>query len=160
MDIFQGTSDERKMIFDDGPGLFLKNFSAKSFNDPLEACAIAGGLDRDLISNLTFNSNQYARGKLTPTGNFGRMVWVNILVKEMYRFLQSLLKMSLVSGDVEGYKSLWYPPSHINISPTCQIEVKDYPGWTGNYKSFRRFVQIQAATKQQMSPNQTWYTKT
>ncbi len=48
--------------------------------------------------------------------------------------------MSLFSGDVEGYKSLWYPSSHINIS-----QVKDYPGWAGNYMLFRRFAQIRAA---------------
>ncbi len=117
----------------DGPGPCLNNFVRNHLNDPPEACAIARGLDQDLISNLTFNSNQYARGKLTTTGNFGGSVWKNILVKEMYRFLGILLKMSLVSGDVEGYKSLWYPPSHINISLTCQIKVKDYPGWAGKY---------------------------
>lgn len=31
------------------------SFSRNHFNDPLEACAITGGLDQDVIPNLTFN---------------------------------------------------------------------------------------------------------
>ncbi len=41
----------------DKPGPCLNNFTRNRFNDPLEACAIAGGFDRDLITNLTFNLN-------------------------------------------------------------------------------------------------------
>ncbi len=61
----------------------LKSFSINHFNDPLEASAIAEGLDRDLISNSTFNSNQYTRGKQSINGNFGGTWWKNILVKVM-----------------------------------------------------------------------------
>lgn len=68
-----------------GLGPCLKNFSRDHFNDPLEACTITGGLDRNLMSNLNFISNQHLRGKLTITGNFGGMVWKNLLVKEIYR---------------------------------------------------------------------------
>ncbi len=74
-------------------------------------------------------------------------------MKEMYRFLGLLLKMSLVAGDVEGYKSLWYPLMHVNISPTCQIEVEDYPGWAGKYMQFRRFAQIRAAFHPESAEN-------
>ncbi len=63
----------------------------------------------------------------------------------MYRFLGILLKMSLLTGDAEGYKSLWYPLMHVNISPTCQIEVQDYTGRAGKYRQYRNFVQIRTA---------------
>ncbi len=49
----------------------------------------------------------------------------------MYSFLGILLKMSILAGDVEGYKSLCYPLTYVNISPTSQIEVKDYTGCAG-----------------------------
>ncbi len=137
----------------DGPGPCLRDFATNRFNDPLEACAVAGGLDRDMISNLTFNSNQYARGKLSNDRTFCRMMWKNISVTEMYRFLGILLKMSLVGGNVEGYKSLWYPPTRINISPTCQIDVSDYPGWAGKNMLFRRFVQIRVAFHPESTKN-------
>lgn len=72
-------------------------------SDSLEACAVAGGLD--------FNSNQYIWGKLYYTSMFGGTELTNISVTEMYRFPGILLKMSLVFGDIEGYKSfgiLWH----------------------------------------------------
>ncbi len=53
-----------------GPGPCLKNFTTNRFNDPLEACAVAGGLDRDLLLHVTFNSNRYARGKGSQSGIF------------------------------------------------------------------------------------------
>ncbi len=73
------------------------------------------------------------------------MTWNNISVAEMYWFLGILLKMSLLAGDVEGYKSLRYLLTQVNISPTCQIEVKDYTALAGKYMQFRRFIQIRAA---------------
>ncbi len=61
-------------------------------------------------------------------------------------FLGILPKMSVILRDDKGYdKSFYYPPSNINILPTCQVEVKDYPGWADNYSSFRRIVQISDA---------------
>ncbi len=56
----------------------------------------------------------------------------------MCRFWGLLMQMSLVDRDVEGDKSLWYPTYHINISPTCQIELDYYPGWAGKHMQFRR----------------------
>ncbi len=123
----------------------MNNFTRNHFNDPLEACTVAGGLDRDLISNLTFNSNQCARGNLSPTGHYCGMKWRNILVTQMQKFLGLLLKMSFVGRNVKGYNSLWYPTNHINISPTCQIEAGDYPGWAGKDVQFRRFAHIRTS---------------
>ncbi len=73
------------------------------------------------------------------------MLWRNMLVTEMYRFLGILLKKSLIGGDVKGYKSLWYPTTHTNISPTCQIEVDDYPIRAGKSMQFPRCEQIRAS---------------
>ncbi len=64
--------------------------------------------------------------------------WTNISVVKMYQFLGILLKMSLISSDINGFKSLWYPPTHASISPTCQFVIKDYPSWTKTlYVSFK-----------------------
>ncbi len=54
----------------DGPSPCLKYFTSNFFNDSFEACAVAGGLDSDLILHLTFNSNQYARCKISESGQF------------------------------------------------------------------------------------------
>ncbi len=47
-----------------GDGSAIKSSALNKNKDPLEACAVAGGLNRELISHLTFHSNQYACGKL------------------------------------------------------------------------------------------------
>ncbi len=98
-----------------GPDPCLKNFSSNPFSNPLEACTVAGGLDRDLISNLTFNSNQYARGKNSHLGHFCGMIWNNISVTEMYRFLGILQKMSLL-------QVIW---KVTNLSWKCRRHVAD-----------------------------------
>ncbi len=49
---------------------------------------------------------------------------------EMDQFLGIILKMSLISSDIDGFKSIWYPPSHVTISPSCQFKIKDNPSWT------------------------------
>lgn len=128
------TKFKRRMHDFDGSGPWSKNFASFCFNDPLEACAVTGGLGTDLIWNWTFNSNQYVEGKLFPSRHFYRMLWKNISVTEMYRFLGILMKMYLLTGNEKGYKSLWYPSKHVNVSATCQIKVNDYTWWVGNYK--------------------------
>ncbi len=50
--------------------------------------------------------------------------------------------MTLISLDDDGFKSLWYPPTHATISPTCQFEIKDYPSWAQQYMPHSRFIQI------------------
>ncbi len=53
--------------------------------------------------------------------------------------------MSLILSDVNGLRSMWYPPTYISISPTCQFEVKDYPSWKNVYMSSALFIQVCAA---------------
>ncbi len=74
----------------------------------------------------------------------------------MYQFLGILLKMSLISSDVYGFKSLWYPPTHAKISPTCQFEIKDYPFWTKRYVSSSRSVQIHAVFYPESGTSWKW----
>ncbi len=71
--------------------------------------------------------------------------WTNIIVAKMYQFLGIMFKMLLVALNVEGLKSLWYPPTHASISPTCQFKIKDYPSWTKQYITYSQFFQICAA---------------
>ncbi len=68
------------------------------FKDPLEAYAVASGLNQELISHLTFHSYKYGRGKVDHSkGTFVGYMWTNISIAKMYQFLGVLLKMSLIS---------------------------------------------------------------
>ncbi len=108
--------------------------------DLLDAFAIAGSFNRELISQLTFHSNKYACGKEDDSkGVFVGYKCTNVSIAEMYQFIRILLKMSLISLDVNGFKSLWYLPSHAMIAPTCQFKIKDYPSWTKQYMSYSYF---------------------
>ncbi len=105
--------------------------------DPLKACVVAGVLNRELISQLKFHSNKYAHGKIDHSdGMFVGYKWFFNSIAEMHRFLGILLKMSLISSDVDGLKSLWYLLTCATISPTCQFEIKDYPCWNKRYDLF------------------------
>ncbi len=42
-----------------GEGPAVKTNALNHFNDLLEACAVAGGLNRELIAHLTFHSNKF-----------------------------------------------------------------------------------------------------
>ncbi len=43
----------------------MKPGKLNQFKNPIEACAVASGLDRELISFLTIHLNQYAHGNVT-----------------------------------------------------------------------------------------------
>ncbi len=49
----------------EGPA--VKTVTLNHFKDLLEACAVDGGLNRELITHLTFHSNKYSHGKLDHT---------------------------------------------------------------------------------------------
>ncbi len=66
-------------------GPVVKTNVLNHFKDMLEACAVAGGLNQELISHLTFQSNENAHGKLDHTkGMFVGYKWTNITISEMY----------------------------------------------------------------------------
>ncbi len=60
-----------------GPGVTTNALNC--FKDLLKACAVAGGLNRELISQLTFHSNKYNCGKVDYSkGTFVGYNWTNI----------------------------------------------------------------------------------
>ncbi len=68
-----------------GEGSVVKTNAHNHFRDPLEACMVADGLNRELISHLTFYSNEYTHGKLDHTkGMFAGYEWTNITIAETY----------------------------------------------------------------------------
>ncbi len=133
------------MWMNHGVGPALKTNVLNCFKDPLEACLVACGLNRELISHLTYYPNQYAQGKLNHiNGTFVKYKWTNITMSKMYHFLGILLKMSLVTLDVDGLKSIWYPPTHA-IFLLLTMWDQWLSSWAQWYMSYSRFVQICAA---------------
>ncbi len=66
-------------------GPVVKNNALNCFKDPLEACAVASSLNRELISHLMFHSNKNAHGKVAPVnGTFVGYKRANITVSEKY----------------------------------------------------------------------------
>ncbi len=74
----------------------VKTNALNCFKDMLDACAVAGGLNNELILHLTFNSNKYACGKLDHTkGMFGGYSgWIFPLLRciDSYAFNLKCLK--------------------------------------------------------------------
>ncbi len=69
----------------DSTGPVVKTNVLNYFKDPLEAFAVADGLDRELISHLMLHSNNFACGKLDHmNGTFVGYKWTNITVFKMY----------------------------------------------------------------------------
>ncbi len=129
-----------------GIGPACKTNALNCFKDLLKACAVAGGFNRELISYLFFHSNEYACGKLDHiNGTFVGYTWTSITLSAMNWFFGILLKMSLLSSYIAGFKSLLYSPNHATICPTRQFKIKDYLSWTQWYTSHSIFDQIHAA---------------
>ncbi len=53
----------------------IRDKSLNSLKDPLEAFAVAGGLNGELIPYLTFHSNEHARLKCGIDGKFAGYKW-------------------------------------------------------------------------------------
>jgi hypothetical protein len=86
----------------------LKPRVAESFNDPFECLSICGGLDYELVCNLTRNSNEYAKKYLVKGDRNSRLhghPHPNITVEEMYHFLGITLRISLSPVDWGGYEA-------------------------------------------------------
>ncbi len=85
------------------------------FNMPLETCAVVGGLNRELMSHLTLQSNKYKCSYLDRDGRFCEYKWTNICVVEMYHFLGIIFKMLLQLSDFNRFHLLWHPPTYTNM---------------------------------------------
>ncbi len=103
-----------------GNGLAIKDIELNRFKSPLEACAIAGELNREPMSHLLFHCNKYASSHLDESNQFCGYKWTNISVVEMYHFLGIILKMWLLFSDVNRYHLLWSPPTYASLLPICQ----------------------------------------
>ncbi len=74
---------------DDGPA--IKPSALNQSTDPLEVCAVASSLNRELISCLIFHSNQYAREKLNVANRiFVEYKGTNIHMSGMRKFLGNI----------------------------------------------------------------------
>ncbi len=71
------------------------------FKGHLEACAVAGGINCELIFHMAFHSNEYAHLKTDNNGKFAGYMWCNISVMEIYYFIGILLKISLIFLDID-----------------------------------------------------------
>ncbi len=64
---------------------------------------VVSGLNRELISHLTFHSYQYACGKLDHVSQtIVGYKWINISMSDMYWSLGIIMKMALISSDIDG----------------------------------------------------------
>ncbi len=69
------------------PSPAIRDNALNRFKYPLEACAVAGCLNLELISHLISHSNKYVHLKLCNNGKFAAYKWCNISIAEMYHFV-------------------------------------------------------------------------
>jgi Transposase IS4 len=122
----------------------LKPRVSESFNTPFECLAVCGGLDYDLVSRLTRNSNEYARQHLLYKDRNRRLYgvpYMNITTEEMYHFLGITLRISLSPVDWGGYQAYF---SSTNKS-VFGLEIFGSDGFARHYMSLIRYKQIRAA---------------
>ncbi len=85
------------------PDPAMRENDVNRFKDPLDACAMACGLNCELISHLTFHLNKYALLKFGINVKFVGYKWCKFSIAETYHFLGFLLKISLISPDKMGF---------------------------------------------------------
>mgnify|MGYP000078226631 CR=1 FL=1 len=85
----------------------IKDSGWNRFKSLLEAYAVAGGLTRELISHLTYLSNEYECAHLDDKNWIGGYKWINVTVVVMFCFLGIILKTPLILSDVNVFWSLW-----------------------------------------------------
>ena len=122
----------------------LKPGVARSFNDPLECLAKCGGLDRQFISRLARNSNEYARKELMSSSLNGRVhgrPFKMISTAEMHVFLGITLKISLSPVDGGGYESYFRRTNKVIHG----VEIENSCGFAQKYMTLWRYKQIRSA---------------
>ncbi len=105
----------------------IKDSGWNRFKSLLEAYAVAGGQTTELISHLTYLSNEYECAHLDDKNWIGGYKWINVTVVVMFCFLGIILKMSVVLFDLNGFHSLWYPPTYPSISLKCNLKLRIIP---------------------------------
>ncbi len=68
-------------------GEAMKDSGLNRFKSTLDACAVAGGFNRQLISHLAFHSNEYVWVHLGDKNWFCCYKWINMKIDELYCLL-------------------------------------------------------------------------
>ncbi len=112
-----------------GTSLAVRENALNRFKDSLEACVVCCGWWSLLWIDISFDLTFEIMKKLLDTNGVTN-------VAEIYHFLVFLLKISLISSDINGFWSLCYPPMYAELFPTCKFEITNYPSWTKLYISY------------------------
>ncbi len=70
-----------------GASRAIRENALKWYNNPLDACVLAGGLNCELLSPLTFHLNKYMCSKHGKNENFAWYKWCIISIVEIYHLL-------------------------------------------------------------------------
>lgn len=123
----------------------LKPGVAASFSNPFECLGACGGLDYDLVTQLTRNSNDFARNILLKKDRNNRLhghVFKNITTEEMYQFLGITLRISLSPVDWGGYEAYF----SANNRHVLGLEIKGTDGFARHIvMTLSRYKQIRSA---------------
>ncbi len=121
----------------------IRDNAKNRIKDPLKACIVAGGLNKELLLRLIFNFNKYVQTYSDKDETFCDDDWCNSLFVEVYHFLGIILIMSLIFSNADGFRSHWHPPTQVSLSPSYQFDIRGYPLWIKYHVSFQylsRFV--------------------
>jgi hypothetical protein len=123
----------------------LKEYVVDYVNNPYDALELCG-LNHAYVAKLAANSNEYVQTVLFPrigdkNNRLCGVKWKRITMKEMYRFLGIMLKISIAPIDGEGYAAYFRQDN----KTACGIEIQNTKGFAVNYMTLSRFKQIRAA---------------
>jgi Transposase IS4 len=120
------------------------------FETPFECFQTCGGCDSVFVALLAQHSNDYMNLQVLPQykkKNPHGLLWKEITLAEMYRFLGILLKISLAPIDGGGYPA-YFRDSDQKIafgSNRGMQTIPDSKGFAQKYMSLARFKQIRQA---------------
>ena len=125
---------------------------SRRFCDPLQCFSQCGGMTEQFVARLAANSNDYYWTNIKP--GLGRnlhngLVWKDITIEEMYRFLGIMLKISLSPVDGGGYATHFANEDKVICADTRRnpvtIKIGNSKGWAQHMLPFSRFRQIRGA---------------
>ena len=127
----------------------LKTGVATSFNTPLEAFQVVGGVDYETVKRLCRNSNEYMRRVVIPRYDSGLvygLAFVDISVTEMMNFFGIMLRMSLNPIDYGGYQA-YFNKSDIEVQIDSETTIKAFSTgrWASDIMDLRRYKIIRMA---------------
>lgn len=100
---------------------------------------LAGHLHEESILHSSFHSNKFVHANLDDWGKFIGFKWPNIFVAEMQCCICIIIKMSLTSLDVDGYRSLSYCPFMTHYIPYANLRFQTILIGPKNIHSFWKF---------------------